>query len=283
MSKEFHFLPYIIIFILSLYVLILLLLFILFPHKNKNYFLLLNSNYLQTITTGQFNSFLSLSTFLLFLFRIIFTIFFSIYIILSLGPFYLSNFWIFYTNWNAILFVIYFFGSSILSFCSIFNLKFNKIEEMSFVYIIIYLVLAPTAFFVTFVDLFLLSSYPSYFNFAPHLVTTIAILIELTFNRIPVTIRDLSFTLSWPMLYLIYIWILRSQQVAKIWPYNFLTTSTATSFIWYGLLFFLVLVFYFIFYGLTKLKNYLIATYEPTTPEIEIAKENQPQLTHTEP
>lgn len=295
---EFHYLFIITIIILLIYLLILFLLFYFNPIKTiQNYFQHFKLNYFNTITNISINNFHNntqnnsqnnsdnniIILYLFFLFRLIFCLFFSLYIILLIGYNYNKSIWIYYTNWNVILLAIYYTGVTILSFISLLNLKVKYIEEISCIFIILYLVAAPTAFFVTLVDLALLSSYPSYWNYAPHLVTSIAILIELSLNSVPVIIRDLSFAMTWPVIYLIYIWILRTQHVAKKWPYDFLTTSSSSAFVWYGILFLMVIIFFFIFYGLTKLKNHFIQSLEGRkVSQIQIPKDNLPQLTSSE-
>jgi hypothetical protein len=253
---EYAYLPYIALWIIGVYVLLIALLLFFYPIKDRNYFAHISSSLSQHFTKGYFGAW---STFALFASRFTFALFFLVYFIVLLSTHYHKDVWIFYTNWNVILLVVYNVGAASLSFLSLKQQSpdsaISFLETATVVILVLYLVAAPSAFFVTLVDLSLLNANPSYWNYSAHLVTSISIMAELLLNAIEVTPRDLCFPLTWALLYTIFIWIMRAEGVAKVWPYDFLSTASASSFVWYTILYLLVIVCFFIFLGLGLLKR----------------------------
>jgi hypothetical protein len=270
-SHEFRYLPFIILCFICIYLLLLALLVTLYPPTNRNYFAHLPQTCFETFTQGSYGSWSNVA---IFLARLIFAIFFSVYFLTLLILNYGRGLWIYFTNWNILLLIVYYAGATVLSLISLIQSPsppLFALETTSAIWMALYLVAAPSALFVTLVDLALLNPEPTYWNFSAHLVTSITILTEIALNSIPTIPRDLCFPLSWALLYSIFIWIMRVQGVAKKWPYDFLATPSASSFFWYTILYILVIVCYFLFYGLLRLKQRYLLRPKPTetiTPDL---------------
>jgi hypothetical protein len=69
-----------------------------------------------------------------------------------------------------------------------------------------------------------------------------------------VTWFDMTYSLSWKLLYMIFAWILVTLHFRRNWPYDFLETSTPYCFFWYNLLFLLDGVYYTVFYYVIRFK-----------------------------
>jgi hypothetical protein len=252
---EYEYLPYIALWIIGVYLLLIALMLFLYPIKDRDYFAHVPRPLLQSFTKGYFEEW---STRALFATRVIFALFFLVYFIVLVSTHYHRGLWIFYTNWNVLLLIVFYAGATSLSCISMRPPSDSPPSFREFaagVLLILYLVAAPSAFFVTLVDLSLLNPNPTYWNYSAHLVTSISILSELFLNSIEVTPRDLCFPLTWALLYTIFVWIMRAEGVAKIWPYDFLSTSSSSSFVWYTVLYLLVIICFFLFFGLGLLKR----------------------------
>lgn len=259
MSNSYRYLPFVILSFVCLYLLILALLVTLYPlpPPHRNYFSHLQRSCFETFTQGSAGPW---SRIALLLTRLTFSIFFLVYFSTLLSLKYGKGLWIYFTNWNILLLIVFYVGATSLSLLSFLRPSSppppsSLLEIPSAIWMALYLIAAPSAFFVTLVDLSLINPEPTYWNFSAHVATSVSILIEIALNAIPTIPRDLCFPLSWALIYSIFIWIIKVQGVAKKWPYDFLDTPSAFSFVWYTVLYLLVILCYFLFNGILRLKQ----------------------------
>lgn len=175
--------------------------------------------------------------------------------------------WWFFTFWNIYLLSTYFLLSTVstlLDFCcrgfeeTLFGKKLGK------VIVSLYSVCGATAFFITVINFSLLSPSLNFWNISEHMVTTIAILIEISLNAFQVQPIQYIFCASWIMLYVGFIWIIHLSGL-KDWPYWFLDADNWTSLLWYSGLFVLDVVFFTIWWSIHKVKA-IVADYINNKP-----------------
>lgn len=185
--------------------------------------------------------------------------------IVGLSMFFPTS-WHYYTIWNLILISLYFLLAIISSICHLlksdqtlpdgwsrsFVLNLGKVVGVSFGFV------ASSALMVTTLNFMLLNPKPTFWNVTEHLTQLIAILIEFSLNAVPVNPQEVMLAISWPMLYLVFIWPIVGTNI-RGWPYYFLEVSSASAFVWYQILFAVCVVFFFVFYGLDVLKWRLIS------------------------
>lgn len=94
----------------------------------------------------------------------------------------------------------------------------------------------------------------AFWNVSVHFVTIVTMIIELCLNNMYVRADHLIFSITWSLLYLIFIWPIVVCEVIPMYPYPFLTTESYYSFFIYTLLAVADVISYMIFYGLSLLK-----------------------------
>jgi hypothetical protein len=256
---EFSYLPYVIIDIILEYILLVCIAYaiVIKDTKENFYWMEIPKKFAFKIASQSLFGDGKLHQYFLAGSRFISMIYFVVYLIVTLVTSSDHGMFIFYfTNWNILLLISFFFIAFISSLLRITqsNVSETQLEYLGIVVILIYCVVTPSAYFVTFVDLVFLSAKPSYGNYSAHLVTSVLVSVELFQNNIPVSWKCLMVCISWPMLYLIFIWPIIAESVRNHWPYDFLSTSSASCFFWYNILFVLVIFFYSIFWLLSHIK-----------------------------
>lgn len=265
----FTYLPYIIVIIFVGFISLTGLIFKLSKHPpNTNLFGIADGKSLHLATAGCYGAWSSKS---LAISRIVSAIYFWSLFLLILTIKYYRRFWTFFTNWNVMFLVAYYSIAAAASILKLHNSE-SKHEWLGNLVVIMFIIAAPTAFFVTCVDFVLLNHEVTYWNFSSHLITSVTALIEISQNSIPVIWRNIYITLAWALLFLCVIWPLRVNNVAKHWPYDFLDTSTPLCFLWYPGLFLIIAVFFAIFKGITDVKFKCALKY---FPEVMVAMDRK--------
>lgn len=111
-----------------------------------------------------------------------------------------------------------------------------------------------SAFFVTVVAFSLLNPDFAVRNASVHFATSLSFVLEMVQNQLYVRAVNIILFLVWLYVYLVFIWPFTAQGHLIHWPYNFLDVSTAACFAWYNALFILSIIFYYIWYGLNRIK-----------------------------
>lgn len=172
----------------------------------------------------------------------------------------------YFTYWNVGLAFFYYFLATIASVLGLFfkpadgeewspNVTmFGKIHRIAFS------VAGSSAFFITVVNFTLLSSEASFANLSDHLVTSITYLFEMFLSSTTVPVYNLFYMLTWAILWISVVCILYpATGVLDAWPYFFLNASNTGLYTWFPLLILLMIIFYFIWYGLSYVKvKYII-------------------------
>lgn len=167
--------------------------------------------------------------------------------------------WHYYTNWNIILITIYYGLACIASARKLYK-DYYKIEKpavferyLALLVGSLYPVVASAALMITAVTFSLLSPAPTLWNFTKHLITSISFLMfELPLNKIPINWQELVWVMTWPLIYLFFIWPVVATDT-RGWPYYFIETETSGSLLWYNILLFASILFFFIYFGLFKM------------------------------
>lgn len=189
----------------------------------------------------------------------------------------------YFTQWNIDWICVYFLlatFASVIGIINDFNLtkisssvgesSFSKWSEwisvVSNATQVIFVVTGASAMFVTVVNFGLLNSQFKFWNVSNHFVTSLAILLELSLNSIPVRREHVVFNVAWALTYLLFIWPAVTLNTVREWPYDFLKTNAASSYVWYSILVVINVVFYFLWYGIFLLKERYLVT-RPSPPE----------------
>jgi hypothetical protein len=172
----------------------------------------------------------------------------------------------YFTSWNVCLISVYFSLASLSSIFGVcYGLQNNEFSEgavpwssnvnrLGFVVQIMYEVAGASAFFITVVAFSLLNPQFEFWNVAHHFLTSISFLIEVAQNTMVVRWHHVLLCMLWAVCYLIYIWPAVAMGDVTNWPYDFLKVGSATSFVWYFVLFFVNGLFYAGWYGLSRAK-----------------------------
>jgi hypothetical protein len=178
----------------------------------------------------------------------------------------------YFTNWNVYLISLYYALASIASVIGICkdnafrdhvqqqqhnNNNRNRANHpfwadnttsLGIIVHILFEIAGSTAFFITVINFSELNSDFIFWNVSLHFATSISFLIELFLNSMFVRWEHVLFTVTWGLIYLIFIWSMVATGAATKWPYFFLDTENVT------VLFAALVVFYYVFYGIDALK-----------------------------
>jgi len=197
---------------------------------------------------------------------ITFLYFFSVGLVYSLTLNIRS--WNYFTNWNIYLLCFYFLCASTTSIIGIFFPNATTatiatasdwrsiqywIPKLNVVTHVVFEISGATALFVTVVNFTMLSSNMTFWNVTQHLVTTVAYLLEMSLNRLPVYMLHFPLNLSWAILYIVFTWIVVGVGL-RFWPYSFLRADNSSCMIWYSALMILNFIFYGLWFQLSKWK-----------------------------
>lgn len=188
----------------------------------------------------------------------------------------------YFTNWNTILISFYFLFAMI---CSINGLIYDdpsnilvqqtardetnlinqtskiiwspEISFFSRILLGLFSICGGSAILVTVIAFTILDPSFTFWNVSVHFVTLIALLVEMSLNKLIVRFDHYPFNITWAYLYLIFVWVLVFMGVGD-WPYFFLQTDSTSSYSSYSGLVFVNLLFYSIWFGLSELKCYTI-------------------------
>ena len=164
----------------------------------------------------------------------------------------------FFTNWNVLLISLYF---ALATLSSILGARGDFIAQdrkrFSMFLHVLFEVAGSTAMMVTVVDFTLLESDFNLMNTTCHFATSCALIVESLLNSFDVRWPHLVFVFCWFMAYLSVIWPLVYYGKVTEWPYDFLDTSSSSSFAWYSALLFAVVIFYGLWVYIAKAKKAL--------------------------
>ena len=176
--------------------------------------------------------------------------------------------WVNFTFWNIDLIVLYFLFASISSIVGLLrnpdasdnlsaldHTRWSSGERFLAMVIQIFFTVAGacaifiTVFAYTFISETLIFDYLSY-----HLLNSVAMVFEMMLNSIIVRFEHIILLLSWAFLYIVYVWSMAATDRIPDWPYPFLATSTPSSFFFYGVSYVLFIVFFLIWYAISRIK-----------------------------
>lgn len=256
---KFKYLPYIVV---NVFLTFYFILAILFYYRKKS-----GSSIKKSVESYQKSTFIGASTSYYSNVLMCFTRFVSfaymlIYVVLTI---FLTgaHSWIFFTNWNVLCIMAYFFVSFLLTLAheiydSSYTTESTLLNIMSNVSTTMYMVLTPTAWFISIVNFALLSQDPNYWNFSGHLITSLSLIVELLQNRIHVEWHHNAFSLAWKVIYIVFAWLIIGTGVYGGWPYDFLETSSPICFFWYNFLLFIDILFFAVFIYASQYKYYIV-------------------------
>lgn len=204
----------------------------------------------------------------------------------------------FFTYWNIDLITAYYFLVLIASFIGIINdSKFEQhrqqhpshsdssetqssfwsdsVTRFGYTVQILYEITGSTAFFITVVNFITLNPVFHFWNVNVHFMTSMSILVELGLNQMAVRWEHVLFTIYWALMYLIFIWPLVAMEDIHDWPYFFLNAETAAVFPWYAGLIVALILFYYVFWGISYLKERIIDSCEGRVSAAEIVSSHQ--------
>jgi hypothetical protein len=179
----------------------------------------------------------------------------------------------YFTNWNICLIAVYFILATVASIVGVcYGSQIDKTTASSanvvwsprlrwvgFSVQVLFEVAGASALFITVIAFSLLNQSFEFWNVAHHFATSISFLIEASQNTMVVRWEHVLLCMLWALCYLIYIWPAVATGEVTNWPYDFLGTESATSFIWYFVLFFSNGLFYSLWYFISRLKyEYLL-------------------------
>ena len=128
------------------------------------------------------------------------------------------------------------------------------IKRLNFIIQILYEIAGASALFVTVVAFTLLNPKFEFWNVSDHFVTSMTFLCEISQNSLIIRWQHVILNMLWAIIYLIYIWPAVSMKNVTNWPYDFLDTSSGACFVRYLGLFIGNVLFYFLWYYLSRLK-----------------------------
>lgn len=143
----------------------------------------------------------------------------------------------------------------------------DHVQRLSFCMQILFQVAGASALFVTVIAFSFLDPSFVFWNVSAHFVTTMTFLAEMAQNSMIIRWHHVVLNMLWAVIYLLYIWPAVATRQVTNWPYSFLETGSAGSFGWYFALFFINVVFYMLWYYLSRAK------YELVYAESEAARE----------
>jgi hypothetical protein len=205
-----------------------------------------------------------------------------------------TNFF-YFTHWNLIMISVYYASVTLSSIVGIiFNAKFRArggvmdnswfavessmtvpeespywsvhAQRLGFIIQVLYEVAGGSAFFITVIAFTFLNPQFSFWNVNSHFITSMAFLLEMAQNAMIVRWHHVLLNMFWAVLYLLYIWPAVASGAVTQWPYDFLQTANAGCFGWYFVLFLGNVIFYFLWYYLSRVK------YECVYAKLESAK-----------
>ena len=188
--------------------------------------------------------------------------------------------WFYFTLWNVELLSFYYFLALICSTIGIFhsprrsasdvivNLDDGAKSTESVVWSvhivrlgkithILFEVCSGTAVLVTVINFGILNRDFSFWNTTSHLAPLLSLLLELSLNNMYLRVDHYIYNISWALLYLIFVWPLVALENISFWPYPFLAVDTSYCYLFYTILVVLDILFYFIFYSISFLKDML--------------------------
>jgi len=185
----------------------------------------------------------------------------------------------YYTYWNVGMAFFYYFIATIASVLGyICKPMDGKDWSPAIVYFglfhrIIFSVAGSTAFFITVVNFSLLSSAGTFANISDHLIPSISFFVEMFLNTTTVPVYNLFYMITWAIAWISFVLIIYpGTGVLNGWPYFFLKAYSPALYYWYPILIILMVVFYFIWYGLSWIKvKYII---DPSSGGVKMQLDN---------
>ena len=178
--------------------------------------------------------------------------------------------WFFYTFWNMDIIVFFYLIASIASIVGLFRnsavcyelspatlqvTQWNFWERfLAMAVQIFFNVAATNALLVTVFAYTFLGANFAFNNVSYHLLNTVAFGFEILLSSLVIRFEYFILSLSWLLLYAIYVWCMMVTHRLAGWPYSVLKTDTSSSLFYYGLLYVLLIVSCFVWYIVSKIK-----------------------------
>jgi hypothetical protein len=222
----------------------------------------------------------------------------------------------YFSNWNIYLTCLFYFLASIASIIGIthehafqdhlLRMRSQKgdipetepfwsesLTKFGYALQILFEIGGSTAFFITVVSFTTVDpSFRSYWNVSEHFLTSVTFVVELYLNNMLIRWEHVLFTITWGLIYLIFVWPMVRTGAITGWPYFFLKTDKVTVFGWYIVLFAALMTFYYSFWALGYLKWIIVGKLSHKTetevsspvfsPHAEIEAPVQPIPMHIE-
>lgn len=173
--------------------------------------------------------------------------------------------WIYFTFWNIDIITLFYLFAFVASVVGL--VKNNSSQTISnwssadqFLGTTVqffFTVAAPTALFVTVFAYTFLKADMSFGNVSYHLMNTLALVVEMILNSMIIRWEYVTIVMSWALLYIVYTWGMVGTDQEPNYPYTALQTSHSSARVWYTLLYVFILVCFFIWYALSRLKIWL--------------------------
>jgi len=177
----------------------------------------------------------------------------------------------YYTIWNIDLITGYFLMTILASVWGIFydhppsdntaTVRSGYVTKYGYMIQILFEIATASAFFVTVIDYVGINQSFGFWNVMEHFLNTIIMLIECLCNSMDARIEHLAINLTWPLLYLLFIWPIVAEGVLSDWPYAFLATDTKSVYGWYTILIVVDMIFYGIFWCIVQGKYKFLKHY----------------------
>lgn len=134
----------------------------------------------------------------------------------------------------------------------------DHVQRLSFCMQILFQVAGASAMFVTVIAFSFLDPDFGFWNVSAHFVTSLTFITEMSQNSLIIRWHHVVINMLWAIIYLLYIWPAVATGQVTDWPYGFLDTGSPGCFAWYFALFFFNVIFYLVWYYLSRAKYEIV-------------------------
>ena len=173
--------------------------------------------------------------------------------------------WIYFTFWNIDIITLFYLFAFVASIVGLVKNNSSQTipnwspaeQFLATTVQFFFTVAAPTALFVTVFAYSFLGANLTFGNVSYHLMNTLALVVEMMLNSMIIRWEHVTIVMSWALLYLLYTWGMVGTDQEPNYPYSALRTGYSSARVWYTVLYVFVLITFFIWYALSRLKIWL--------------------------